>query len=100
MSKEGVQTAKVTSSSAVYSGACKLYGFLLGMDGVNNATVTVYNNASAASGDEVVPTNEYDASALGLQGFMAGVLPIECRNGIYVDVSGSNVEVVVLFRPK
>jgi hypothetical protein len=57
------------------------------MDGVNDPQITVYDGI-AASGTEVIPTNVYDASALGLNGFTAGYLK-QCRTGVYVLIEAS-----------
>ena len=53
-------------SAVIYATACTLVGFLLGADGTNDPTITFYNGISAVSGNEVIPTCTYDASALGL----------------------------------
>lgn len=75
-------------SGSLYATACTLVGFLLGADGVNDPTITFYDGQAAVSGNEVIPTCTYDASALGLNGVMPGAMEIDCPNGIYVSVSG------------
>lgn len=71
---------------------------MLGMDGTNDPTVTIYDHATAASGNEVVPTNTYDASALGANGVMFPER-VACENGIVVDVvlGGGNLEVTLYY---
>lgn len=71
--------------SLIHSGPCFFYGFLLGLDGTNDPTITFYDNTSA-SGEEIVPTNTYDASLLGLNGAMFPA-PKYCKNGIYVSIT-------------
>lgn len=87
----------ISASAAVYTQRCYFRGFLLGMDGVNDPTITVYDNASTASGDEIIPTNTYDASALGLNGVMFPGLGRICKNGIYIEITcAGTVEVTPL----
>lgn len=83
-----------TASGVVRTGSCIFQGLLIGTDGVNDPTVTLYNN-TAASGDEVVPTATYDASALGLNG-LTGV-NVWCDKGLYVEIACSGDVVVVIF---
>jgi len=85
--------AKNLSKSGVILAAPGFFqGFLLGLDGTNNATVTIYDHASAASGEELVPTNTYSASKLGLNG-AALPYPKQCKNGCYAEITcGGAVE--------
>lgn len=88
-----------SSSQIVCSGPCLFWGILIGTDGVNNPTVTVYDNTTN-SGDEVAPTCEYDATLKGVNGF---VLPDSearyCENGLYIEITcAGTVEVSVLWR--
>lgn len=87
---------KKTSSGIVYAGPCVFHGFLIGTDGVNDVTVTFYDNASAASGEEIVPTNTYDATAKALNG--ATSMKVRCKNGIYLELAcAGTAEVVTQF---
>jgi len=88
---------KKTSSAVVYTGACVFNGFLIGTDGVNDPTITFYDN-TAASGEEIIPTCVYDASALGLNG-VTGINQY-CSTGIYLEITCSGtVEVVPQYTP-
>ena len=90
---------KITESGIVMAAPGLLLGVLIGMDGTNDPAVTIYDNASAASGTEVMPSTTFDASAQGLNGFMPG-FAISCINGLYVDITcAGTVEVTVLYRP-
>lgn len=94
-----IKHSKKSSSDVVYTGRCKLYGILIGTDGTNDPTVTVFDNTSAA-GNEVIPTVTYDASLQGLSGATMPGEGILCKNGIYVEISvggGGSVEVVILY---
>lgn len=90
---------KKTESGIVYTGRSVFRGFLLGTDGVNDPTITVYNGLSN-SGDEIVPSCTYDASALGING-VTGINPgIHCDEGIYLEITcAGTVEVIVLYAP-
>jgi len=91
------EVAQFDGGGLVHDGPALLFGFLIGTDAVNDPTITVYDN-TAASGKEVVPTNTYDASALGLNGFMPGA-GIKCKNGIYVANDQGTSEVTVFYTP-
>ncbi len=87
-----------TDSGIVHSTWSIVFGFLLGCDGVNDPTVTIYNGQSVVAGQEIVPTNTYDASALGLNGAVG--LNIYCPDGVYVTMScAGTVEVLTYFTP-
>jgi len=79
---------KIAASALIRSGYTKLVGVLLSVDGANDPVVTVYDSTTNTAGTEVVPTNTYDASALGLNGAWFGHEgAIECDVGVYVEVS-------------
>lgn len=67
---------------------CTFYGFALGMDGSNDVSITVFDSGTTTTTNmtEIVPTNTYDATALGLNGcsFPQG---ITCNHGIAVTAS-------------
>lgn len=93
------EPSKKTASGLVYSGACIFHGFLLGTDGVNDVTITLFNN-TAGEGEEVVPTCEYDAALMGLNGVTG--IDQYCSNGLYLTMSvdgGGAAEVVVQYSP-
>jgi hypothetical protein len=85
---------KLTESGLVISGKCVIGAVLIGMDGTNDQEITGYDN-TAESGDEVLPTTTYDASALGLNGYTGP--PVECENGFYLGISGAGTREVVVF---
>ena len=89
-------TVKKTASGVVIAEPCIFGGFLLGTDGVNDPTVTVYDNTSAASGEELAPTTEYDASVLGLNGAIG--FSVVAKNGIYIEITtAGSCEITVLY---
>jgi hypothetical protein len=88
--------------SVISTGPCFFYGFLLGLDGTNDPTITFYDNATEASGEEIIPTNTYDASILGLNGAMLPA-PKYCQNGIYVGITQAGtteIEPLLLIRTR
>jgi hypothetical protein len=89
-----VPTIITSVSGLIYTGPCVFLGYLVGTDGANDPTVTIYNNTSAA-GNEVVPTCAYDASQLGVSG--ATGLKVLCEKGIYVEIACAGATEVVVF---
>lgn len=86
------EPVKHTASGIICSGPCIFRGFLLGTDGANDPTVTIYNGQDN-SGTEIVPTATYDASALGING-VTGKNQY-CSGGLYVEISCAGaVEIV------
>ena len=79
---------RLTASALVKTGYSKLVGYLVGTDGTNDAIITIYDATTAAAGTEAVPTQKFDASALGLNGAWFGHEgAIECQVGIYVEIT-------------
>ncbi len=91
------KVAQIDGGGLIHEGPAILFGLLIGTDGTNDPTLTVYDNTTG-SGKEVCPTNTYDASALGLNGFMPGA-GIFCENGIFVDNDQTSTEVTVFYTP-
>jgi hypothetical protein len=76
---------KLTASGQVYTGSCLLDGYLVGTDGVNDVTISCYDNTSAA-GTELAPTVTYDAAKQGISGFFAR-RPVKAAKGIYIEIT-------------
>lgn len=91
------QAGKITASALVLTGAGLFRGILIGTDGVNDPVVTVFDNIEA-SGEEIIPTTTFDASALGLNGVTG--LNRYVQNGIYILIACVGaVEVVPEYVP-
>lgn len=73
-------------SGAVVANACTLRGFWLVTSAA--ATITIYDNASAASGTVLAQWTTAGANADKEFDYSDGV---QCKNGIYVNVSAGNV---------
>ena len=85
---------KLSASSKVADGPAVLLGMLIGTDGSNNPTITLYDSTDN-SGTEVVPTAEYDATVIGLNGYAPGYGK-SCKNGIYCEITcAGTVEVSI-----
>ena len=90
---EIVQTTELGASGQIFTGKGFLAALLIGMDEANDATVSVHDGTDN-TGPELIPTNKYDASALGLNGVVFHYM-IECWDGAYVEItSQGTVEVV------
>ena len=93
-----IKHTKLTASGIANSGPCDFRGMLVGTDGANDPTVTVYDN-TAASGNEVIPTVTFDAASNGLNGVTLPGDGARCDTGIYVGITigAGNVEVVIYY---
>lgn len=93
------KTNKVTTSGMVYTGKSLLFDILIGLDGVNDPTISVFDGTDSG-GVEKLPTNTYDASKLGLNG-VTWQIPRLMDTGIYVLIAlaAGDVEVVGGYRP-
>ena len=75
----------ITSSGVVYTGSCWFVNMKIGMDNANDPQITVSDAvASGGTPTELVPTNPYDASAMGLNGISGD--QSYAANGIYVTI--------------
>ena len=90
-----IDTITATSSGIIFAGPCLIHSILEGgTDGSNDVTVTVYDNPSAASGNELIPTHVIDASALGLNG-VALYKSKEAKTGVYVEITTAGTAKIV-----
>lgn len=86
----GLQTA----DAAIYVGRGTLNAVTVLTDGTNAATLTIYDNATAASG-----TVLYKTSIAGseLSQHTVHNLAVRCVNGLYADVAGTGANYIVHF---
>ena len=72
------------ASGQVYDKPCWFINFKIGIDNANDVQLTVSDTVGApgATDTELVPTNPYDASAMGLNGISGD--ESYARNGIYL----------------
>lgn len=84
----------LTANTAIWNGANRINSVTLITDGTNAATITVYDNASTASGKVVAK-----ATASGAQNTVQIRFdnPVYCEAGIYCVVSGTGAAYIVHF---
>lgn len=87
-------TGPVTTGTLVATGRNMLNGVIIGGDGTNAATITVYDN-TAASGTKLVEL-VLEATSDRSRHF-AFDNPIVAEVGLYVDVAGTGATATVLF---
>ena len=92
VSTSGEQTA----DAAIMESPGVFYGVIVMPDGSHDVTVSIYDNASAASGTKILPTLTFAGDG-GAQAF-AAPYPIRCRNGIYVDITTAGTVAYVILR--
>ncbi len=93
------ESSDLLSASAVilnkdgYLAGCRVF-----TDGTNNATLTIYDNASAASGkvlDKIIVVGaDYMGGVKEGDGAYKGIV---ARNGIYASISGTGATFIVHF---
>ena len=101
-------TLTMRASGLVYNRPCWFTSMLLGLDRTNDPQITVYDTTNApvpGTDEEKVPTNTYDASALGLNG-VEKERRSYCHYGLYIIIEapgggafGGSAEVVVGYDP-
>lgn len=91
---------RLTASALVYTGRCYLASLIVGVDGVNDPVVGVYNDTDGSTaGNRVIPSVTYDATILGISGVVLQFMK-DCTTGLYVSVANiGSGEVIVDYRP-
>jgi len=91
------QSAEKTADAAITTSSGFWHGIVLITDGTNAVTVTIYDNATAASGTKLWPTTTVTTGASDrIQSFGMDP-PINFVNGIYVDVTTSGTVTYMVF---
>lgn len=86
---------QLTASGIIVSAPAYLTGMLLGeTDGLNDCKIELFNGVND-EGAVVVPATTFDASALGLNGFMK--LHIPCVDGIYCKITCAGATEVFVY---
>lgn len=87
----------LTADTAVLARPGRLKHVMLIADGTNAATVIVYDNATAASGNVLA---KLSIAATGTHQFVQfDAAGVECNAGIYADVTGTGAAFVIGFSP-
>ncbi len=89
-----ISSGLLTADKSIYDGRGTLNAITITTDGTNAATLTIYDNASAASG-----TVLYQGKVAGaaLSHDQAWNLAVRCENGLYADISGTGASYIVYF---
>ena len=82
-------TKTITASGSIINVPCWFVNMKIGMDNTNDPEITVYDsNGAPTDGEtELIPTQVYDASAMGLNGISGD--QSYCRYGVYVTLHAS-----------
>lgn len=93
----GVLTSGAIAASAV---VLANRGYLVGVDlyngdGSDAGLVTIYDNATAASGDELAVLGVVDTT--GASEHIDFAIPIPCAAGLYAEITGTTKSVVVRY---
>lgn len=97
MSDASFSSGLQTTSKAIVTRPCYITCVQLLADGTNAGTLTVYDNASAASGNVVSAVK----TKAGDQQIPEPCVPDEgvyCANGLYASVSGTGASYIVYYR--
>lgn len=86
-----------TASAAISANPGRLMGLIVTGDGTNAATVTVYDNASAASG--LILAKVILEAGLTSQELVVGEAGIAVNNGIYASLSGTGGNYIIYYTP-
>ena len=95
MQPTNISSGLQTSDGTIATGKAILAGLQIITNGTNDVTVIVYDNTSAAG------TEVFKQTVTGTDDSIPYTLPdggIRCKNGIYVDVSGTGGQYIVFYR--
>ena len=87
------------ASGAITAGQGLFYGFLIATDSTTAVTVSIHDNATAASGSEVIPTVTVPTAADYRMQAIYPPVPIRYYNGLYVSISTTDCKYSVYFLP-
>lgn len=83
-------SGEITSDGQVFSGPGRLCSILIITDGTNDATVTLYDNTSAAG------TKLWEGIVKGADNYGGRnwTYPVKFTNGVYADLSGTGASCI------
>jgi hypothetical protein len=89
---------RLTATGVVMNAPGFLHGVLVGTDGTNTVTITLYDNASAGSGTKLTPA----FTVLGTVGAQMIIFPsVWCKAGIHATIAvagGGTTEIIFYCR--
>lgn len=95
MSNPSTSSGLKSASAVIMAMPGTLMGLTVLTDGTNDATVTLYDNSSAASG-LVLAKLKVKGEDLSKE-LVVAECGIVCNNGIYAEVSGTGAECIVQY---
>lgn len=84
-----------TADGIIMARPGKLTSIMVTADNTNAASVILYDNASAASGTVLA---KLIVDATSTHESISFTCPIDCLNGIYLDIGGTGAEVIVHYQ--
>lgn len=96
--KECTGSGEISSSQSLYSNRCSLTSLMAYTDGVNEVTVILYDNASAAAGTivgKIIVAGENDYGGRIWPGGGR-----RCLNGLYASLSGTGASCIAEYVEK
>lgn len=78
-----------TADASVLKSAGYLYSMVVATDGTNNVTFDLYDNASAASGDKLLPSFTIVTATTNVFTAVNFKTPLAYNKGVYVDITTS-----------
>ena len=96
-SEESAGSGELSSSQLVYTGRGAITQVWIHTDGVNDATVTLYDSLSAA-GTKITPSIVCPAGSIQCAGDWP--IPRSVSTGIYLSLSGTGATAIVEYVPR
>lgn len=94
MQPTSLSSGKKTADAVIYDGRGILTGVVVGTDGTNDVTLTIYDDNTAATSNTIlfeVVVGGADNHAV----FDLGSIRPRCVNGLYADVTGTGASYIV-----
>ena len=86
-----------TADAAIMAKAGYFCGIMVITDGTNSVTIDIYDNATAASGTEIIPLWTVTTSASNRSAALEFTNGIFVNSGIYVDITTSGAVTYVVY---
>lgn len=87
---------RVIESTLIYTGKGFLFSLLIGMDTVNDPVIAIHDDTDGdTAANEIVPSNTYDADALGINGLVLKFAK-HFETGLYIKIANLGSGSVVL----
>ena len=94
---EWTNKSSQTATAAITTTSGYLHGIMLATDGTNAVTISVYDNASAASGTKLIPTQVVTTSAANRSTAISISPAVIFYNGVYVEITCSGTVAYIVY---